>query len=251
MKAKQRRSRLDDLLVARGLAASPQKAQAMILAGEVFVDGGRVSKAGTSVADDAALEVNSREQKYASRGGFKLEGALRDFQINPAGKICLDIGSSTGGFTDCLLQHAATRVYAVDVTVNQIAWKLRKDPRVMRVERNARELNSRDIPEPVDLITVDVSFISAGRVLAPAAGACKPGADFLILVKPQFELGREEIGPGGIVSDPTFHEKAIAIVRDAAQSANLLDLGVQPSQLTGAEGNQEYFLHARKKPPLE
>ncbi|MEQ1472913.1 MAG: TlyA family RNA methyltransferase [Candidatus Acidiferrum sp.] len=247
MKARQR-SRLDNLLVARGLAASPQKAQAMILAGEVFVDGTRVSKAGTAVAEDASLEVNSREQKYASRSGFKLEGALRDFQIDPAGKVCLDMGSSTGGFTDCLLQHGASRVYAVDVTVDQIVWKLRQDPRVVRVERNARELNSRDIPEPVDLITVDVSFISAGKVLGPAAAVAKPGADCLILVKPQFELPREEIGPGGIVSSDALHEKAIAIVRNAAESTDLICLGVRPSQLTGAEGNQEYFLHARKKP---
>jgi 23S rRNA (cytidine1920-2'-O)/16S rRNA (cytidine1409-2'-O)-methyltransferase len=247
MKARQR-SRLDNLLVARGLAVSPQKAQAMILAGEIFVDGVRVSKAGTAVADDATLEVNSREQKYASRGGFKLEGALRDFQIDPTGKICLDIGSSTGGFTDCLLQHGANKVYAVDVTVDQIAWKLRQDPRVVRVERNARELSPLDIPEPVDLVVVDVSFISAGRVLAPASAVAKPGADFLILVKPQFELSREEIGPGGIVSDTTLHQKAIAIVRDAAAAANLLYLAVHPSQLTGAQGNQEYFLHARKKP---
>lgn len=247
MKGKQPRSRLDSLLVARGLAPSPQKAQAMILAGEIFVDGVRVNQAGTAVAQDAALEVNSREQKYASRAGFKLEGALRDFRIEPTGKICLDIGSSTGGFTDCLLQHHASKVYAVDVTVDQIAWKLRQDPRVVRLDRNARELTPRDIPEPVNLITVDVSFISAGKVLAPAAAAAKPGADFLILVKPQFELGREEIGPGGIVSDATLHEKAVAIVREAAEAADLLYLAVRPSQVTGAEGNQEYFLHARKK----
>jgi 23S rRNA (cytidine1920-2'-O)/16S rRNA (cytidine1409-2'-O)-methyltransferase len=247
MKARQR-SRLDILLVARGLAASPKKAQAMILAGEIFVNGVRVSKAGTAVAEDATVEVNSREQKYASRGGFKLEGALRDFQIDPTGKICLDIGSSTGGFTDCLLQHGASKVYAVDVTVDQIAWKLRQDPRVIRLDHNARELTSRDVPEPVDLVVVDVSFISARKVLAPASAVAKPGAEFLILVKPQFELRREEIGPGGIVSDPVQHEKAVAVVQDAAESAGLLYLAVRPSHLTGAEGNQEYFLHARQKP---
>ncbi len=248
MRGKQPRWRLDNLLVTRGLAASPQKAQAMILAGEVFVDGERINQAGTAVAEDATLEVNSREQKYASRGGFKLEGALRDFQIDPAGKICLDIGSSTGGFTDCLLQHGAGKVYSVDVTVDQIAWKLRQDSRVIRLDRNARDLTRHDVPEPVDLIVVDVSFISAGKVLAPATSLAKPGADFLILVKPQFELGREEIEPGGIVSDRALHEKAISIVRQAATSANLLTLAVQPSHLTGAQGNQEYFLHARQKP---
>jgi 23S rRNA (cytidine1920-2'-O)/16S rRNA (cytidine1409-2'-O)-methyltransferase len=247
MKRKTPRTRLDSLLMARSLAPNQQKAQAMILAGEVFVNGVRVSTAGTPVAEDALVEINSREQRYASRGGFKLEGALRDFHVDPTGNVCLDVGSSTGGFTDCLLQHGAIRVYAVDVTVAQISWKLRQDPRVMRVERNARELGSHDIPEPVDVVTVDVSFISAGKVLPAAAGVAKEGASFLILVKPQFELGREEIGPGGIVADASLHEKAISIVRQAAASAGLQCLDLQPSQLTGAEGNQEYFLHARKK----
>jgi 23S rRNA (cytidine1920-2'-O)/16S rRNA (cytidine1409-2'-O)-methyltransferase len=246
MKRKIPRTRLDNLLMARGLASNAQKAQAMILAGEVFVNGVRASTSGTPIAEDALVEINSREQKYASRGGFKLEGALRDFHVDPAGKICLDVGSSTGGFTDCLLQQGAIRVYAVDVTVDQIAWKLRQDPHVARIERNARELTSRDIPESVDLVTVDVSFISAGKVLAPAAAVAKQRADFLILVKPQFELSREEIGPGGIVTDAALHEKAISIVKRAATSAGLEYLGVQPSQLAGAEGNQEYFLHARK-----
>jgi 23S rRNA (cytidine1920-2'-O)/16S rRNA (cytidine1409-2'-O)-methyltransferase len=248
MKTRQRRTRLDDLLVACGMADSTHKAQAMILAGEVSVNGARETKAGTSVAEDALLEVNSREQKYASRGGFKLEGALRDFHIDLTGRVCLDVGSSTGGFTDCLLQHGASRVYAVDVTVDQIAWKLRQDERVVRIERNARELSPGDTPEPIDLVTVDVSFISAGKVLPPAAAAAKPGANFLILVKPQFELRRNEIGTGGIVSDIALHEKAIAIVRRATESAGLTCGSVQPSQLAGAEGNQEYFLHARKNP---
>ena len=247
MKRKTPRTRLDNLLMARGFASNVQKAQAMILAGEVFVNGVRVSTSGTPIAKDALVEINSREQRYASRGGFKLEGALRDFRVDPAGKICLDVGSSTGGFTDCLLQQGATRVYAVDVTVDQIVWKLRKNARVVRVERNARELSAHDIPESVDLVTVDVSFISAGKVLPPAAGVAKEGANFLILVKPQFELGREEIGPGGIVADAALHEKAISIVQQAAASAGLECLGLQPSQLAGAEGNQEYFLHARKK----
>jgi 23S rRNA (cytidine1920-2'-O)/16S rRNA (cytidine1409-2'-O)-methyltransferase len=247
MKTKQQRTRLDNLLVARGLASSLAKAQGMILAGEVFVDGIRTSKSGTAVSNEALVEVNSRERKYASRGGFKLEGALRDFEIDPAGRACLDVGSSTGGFTDCLLQHGAVRVYAVDVTVDQIAWKLRQDPRVVRLERNARELGASDIPEPVELVAVDVSFISAAKVLSPAVAVAKSEADFLILVKPQFELRREEIGPGGIVYDAALHEKAISIVRQAAELAGLACLGVKPSQWAGAEGNQEYFLHARKK----
>jgi 23S rRNA (cytidine1920-2'-O)/16S rRNA (cytidine1409-2'-O)-methyltransferase len=246
MKRKTPRTRLDNLVVARGLASNAQKAQAMILAGEVFVNGARVSTSGTPIAEDALVEINSREQRFASRGGFKLEGALRDFHVDPHGKICLDVGSSTGGFTDCLLQHGANRIYAVDVTVDQIAWKLRQDARVVRVERNARELSVRDVPESVDLVTVDVSFISAGKVLAPALSLAKERASFLILVKPQFELGREEIGSGGIVLDTALHEKAISIVQQAATSAGLECLGLQPSQLAGAEGNQEYFLHARK-----
>ena len=247
MKRKTPRTRLDNLVVARGLASNAQKAQAMILAGEVFVNGVRVSTSGAPIAEDALVEINSREQRFASRGGFKLEGALRDFHVDPTGKMCLDIGSSTGGFTDCLLQHGAIRVYAVDVTVDQIAWRLRQDARVVRVERNAKELSAHDIPESVDLVTVDVSFISAGKVLPPASSVAKEDATFLILVKPQFELGREEIGPGGIVADAALHEKAISIVQQAAASADLECLGAQPSQLAGAEGNQEYFLHARKK----
>jgi 23S rRNA (cytidine1920-2'-O)/16S rRNA (cytidine1409-2'-O)-methyltransferase len=239
--------RLDNFLMSRGLAPHAQKAQAMILAGEVFVNGVRVSTSGTPIAADALVEINSREQRYASRGGFKLEGALRDFHVDPIGKICLDVGSSTGGFTDCLLQQGATRVYAVDVTVDQIAWKLRQDPRVLRIERNARELTSHDVPEPVDLVTVDVSFISVGKVLPPAVGLANEGAVFLILVKPQFELAREEVRPGGVVTDAALHEKAISIVKNAATAAGLKCLSLKPSQLTGAEGNQEYFLHARKK----
>jgi len=247
MKAKPGKKRLDVLLVERGLAESNQKAQAMVLAGEVHVDGARVEKAGTRFAEASRIEVSSRSGKYASRGGIKLEGALADFSVDPAGRVCLDVGSSTGGFTDCLLQQGAARVYAVDVNVDQLAWKLRQDERVIRVERNARELPSQDIPERVDLIVVDVSFISAGKVLWPAAKVAKGGAELLILVKPQFELPRELVGAGGIVTESALHEKAVAQVREAAVAAGLEVLGVCASRLAGAQGNQEYFLHARKK----
>jgi 23S rRNA (cytidine1920-2'-O)/16S rRNA (cytidine1409-2'-O)-methyltransferase len=247
MKAKSGKKRLDVLMVERGLAASNQKAQAMILAGEVHVDGARAEKAGTHFAEQSRIEVNSRSEKYASRGGVKLEGALADFAIDITGRICLDVGASTGGFTDCLLQHGAARVYAVDVNVDQLAWKLRQDERVLRVERNARELRREDIPVPIDLVVVDVSFISVGKVLAPAAKAAKAGAHLLILVKPQFELPRQDVPEGGIVSDPALHEKAIAKVHEAATRAGLEVLGARPSRLAGAEGNQEYFLYARKK----
>jgi 23S rRNA (cytidine1920-2'-O)/16S rRNA (cytidine1409-2'-O)-methyltransferase len=246
MAPKASRKRLDRLLVERGLAESPQKALAMILAGEVQVDGQRASAAGAATSDHARIELNSRARQYASRGGVKLEGALDDFAIDPRGRICLDIGSSTGGFTDCLLQRGATRIYAVDVNVAQLAWSLQQDPRVLRVERNARELVRADVPELADLVVLDVSFISVARVLAPAATCARDRADFLILVKPQFELRREDVADGGIVADRSLHEKAIAGVRQACEKAGLFPLNVRPSKLTGAEGNQEYFLHARK-----
>jgi 23S rRNA (cytidine1920-2'-O)/16S rRNA (cytidine1409-2'-O)-methyltransferase len=239
--------RLDALLVERGLAESTAKARALILAGEVFVEGQRADKAGNSVPVTSRVEVNSRSQKYASRGGVKLEGALSDFSVDPSGLICLDAGSSTGGFTDCLLQRGAVRVYAVDVNVAQLDWKLQQDPRVVRVERNVRELRAADIPEPVDFVVADLSFISVARVLSPIAAIAKPGSIFLILVKPQFELPKSDVGRGGIVTDPVLRQKAVAAVSAAAEGAGLQVLGSRASQLTGAEGNQEYFLHARKK----
>jgi 23S rRNA (cytidine1920-2'-O)/16S rRNA (cytidine1409-2'-O)-methyltransferase len=247
MKAKLAKKALDTLLVERELAESMQKAKAMILAGEVQVNGSRAGKAGERFAENARIDIVTRIQKYASRGGFKLEGALVDFAIEPQGKVCVDVGASTGGFTDCLLQQGATRVYAVDVNVDQLAWKLRQDSRVIHVERNARELRLTDVHEPADLVVVDVSFISVSKVLPSAAGVAKRTADLLILVKPQFELPRQSVGRKGIVSDSALHEQAIAMVREAAQAADLEILGVRPSRLLGAEGNQEFFLHARKK----
>ena len=220
---------------------------AMILAGEVQVDGQRVEKAGMPVAEDARIEIISRLQKFVSRGGTKLAGALEDFAIEPAGCVCLDIGSSNGGFTDCLLQRGAVRVYAVDVNTEQLDWKLRQNPRVIPIARNARELRVEDLPESVDIVVIDVSFISVRKVIAPAMATAKLRADFLILIKPQFELPREEIGPGGIVRDQKLHDKAILAVRESVASVGLEYLGVRPSHLLGAEGNQEYFLYARKK----
>ena len=219
----------------------------MILAGEVQVDGQRVEKPGTLIAENARIEVISRMQKFVSRGGTKLEGAVQDFAINPAQCVCLDIGSSNGGFTDCLLQHGAARVYAVDVNVEQLDWKLRKNPCVIPIRRNARELRAEDLPETVDIVVIDVSFISVRKVISPAQAVAKPGAAFLILIKPQFELGREEISAGGIVKDQKLHDQAIQTVRECVESIGLECLGVRPSHLLGAEGNQEYFLHARKK----
>jgi len=247
MKPKAVRKRLDLLLVERGCADSPQKAMAMILAGEVQVEGHRAEKAGMPVAKDAHIEIISRTQKFASRGGVKLEGALEDFAVDPSGRACLDIGASNGGFTDCLLQHGAARVYAVDVNVEQLDWKLRQNPRVTPIERNARELRVEDLPQAVDLVVIDVSFISVRKVIAPAVAVTKPSADFLVLIKPQFELRREEIAHGGIVEDQKLHDQAIRSAREFVESLGLDCLGVRPSRLLGAEGNQEYFLHARKK----
>ena len=247
MKSNIDKKRLDALLVERGLATSLSQARAMILAGEVHVDRVRADKAGAQFANDAGIEVASRSLKYASRGGLKLEGALADFSTNPAGHVCLDVGSSTGGFTDCLLRHGAARVYPVDVNIAQLDWKLRRDARVIPIKRNARELRREDVPELVDLIVVDISFISATKVLAPAAACAKPGADLLILIKPQFELPREDVGLGGIIRDDALHQKAIDLVKEGATRAGLEILALRPSRLPGAEGNQEFFLHARKR----
>jgi 23S rRNA (cytidine1920-2'-O)/16S rRNA (cytidine1409-2'-O)-methyltransferase len=251
MNSKATRKRLDVILVERGMAESRQKAQAMILAGEIEVDGKKAEKAGLHVPASSRIEVHSRIQKYVSRGGFKLEGALEDFHIEVQGRVCVDVGSSTGGFTDCLLQRGATRVYAIDVNTQQLAWKLHEDSRVVRVEKNARELMRGDIAEYADLVVIDVSFISVRKVLPGAVDCTKEGADLLILVKPQFELEREDVGKGGIVRDTKLHEKAIGSVQIAAESLGLQVLAVTPSRLTGAEGNQEYFLHARKVAKVE
>jgi len=243
------KTRLDLLVVERGLAESREKAQAMILAGEVRVNGSRSEKAGALIANDARIEVSGTSGKYASRGGLKLEGALEDFGIDAGGKICLDIGASTGGFTDCLLQHGARRVYAVDVTPQQMAWRLVQDARVTQIKANARNLRPEQIPEPAGLVTTDVSFISVAKVLPAVVAAAGPNAEFLILVKPQFELDRGDIGRGGIVREAALHERAVERVRAAAEAAGLRVEGVRPSRLTGAEGNQEFFLHAKRNTP--
>jgi 23S rRNA (cytidine1920-2'-O)/16S rRNA (cytidine1409-2'-O)-methyltransferase len=243
------KERLDVLLVERGFAPSRERAQALLLAGQVRVAGALANKAGTQVAKDVAIEIIGEPLRYASRAGLKLEGALDDFGVVPAGKICIDVGSSTGGFTDCLLQHGAARVHAVDVTIDQLDWKLRQDSRVHTIERNARHLTAADIGEPADLITIDVSFISVAKILpavVEAAGG-KAAAEFLILVKPQFELEKSAVGKGGIVRDSAARERAIEQVRTAATGAGLEVLGAQPSRVKGAEGNQEFFLHARRR----
>jgi 23S rRNA (cytidine1920-2'-O)/16S rRNA (cytidine1409-2'-O)-methyltransferase len=243
---KPEKMRLDLLLVARGLAESRQRAQAMLLAGQIRVNGQTATKAGALVAQDAQIEVTGEPLRYVSRGGLKLEGALEDFGLSPEDKICLDAGSSTGGFTDCMLQRGAARVYAIDVNTKQLDWKLTQDSRVVAIKVNARNPLVTLIPEPVEFITADLSFISASKVLPSLVAVAKPGADFLILIKPQFELDRGDIGKGGIVRDPALHQQAIERVRSAAIAAGLQALDTKPSRVPGAAGNLEFFLHARR-----
>jgi 23S rRNA (cytidine1920-2'-O)/16S rRNA (cytidine1409-2'-O)-methyltransferase len=243
-KPKPGKKRLDLLVVERGLADSREKAQAMILAGEVRVNTSPSDKAGMQVATDARIEISGTSAKYASRSGMKLEGALEDFAIGVSGKTCLDIGASTGGFTDCLLLHGARRVHAVDVTPEQMVWRLQQDPRVKQIKANARNLRPEQIAEPADLVTVDVSFISVAKILPAVVAAAGPRAEYLILVKPQFELDRGDVARGGIVRDAGLHARAVERVRVAAEASGLRVVGVRPSRVTGAEGNQEFFLHA-------
>ena len=247
------KTRLDVLIFERGLAPSRERAQALLLAGTILVDGQKLTKPGTQVASNARIVLIGEPQKYVGRGGLKLEGALTDFALSPARKIAMDVGSSTGGFTDCLLQHGAIQVFAVDVSIDQLDWKLRQDPRVIKIEKNSRYLQPEDLPSIVQqpqrpsFITMDVSFISATKILPAVVPLASPNADFLILIKPQFELDRGEIGKGGIVKDQALHQKAIDRVQAAASAAHLELLGVKPSQLPGTEGNQEFFLHARNR----
>lgn len=246
-KTKPGKIRLDVLLVEQGLVPSRERAQALLLAGQVRVNGEKMEKAGSLVAIDARIEIIGGLLRYSSRGGLKLEGALEDFRVSPEGRVCLDVGSSTGGFTDCLLQHGARCVYAVDVTINQLDWKLRQDARVVPLERNARHLRREDVREPAALITMDLSFISVTKVIPAIVALASPGADFLILVKPQFELEKREVDKGGIVRDAKLHEKAIERARACAEGAGLEVVDIRPSRVTGAEGNQEFFLHARQR----
>jgi len=237
--------RLDRLLVERGLVNSREKAQALILAGQVLVNEQKVEKCGAAVATDAALRLVGEPMKYVSRAGYKLEGALNYFHVECAGKVCLDIGASTGGFTDCLLQRGARQVVAVDVGTNQLDWKLRHDPRVVSRENvNARYLTPEQIGEAIQVLTMDVSFISVTLIIPALPPLLTPGTEALILVKPQFEVGRGQVGKGGIVRDERLHEEAIAKVTCSLVQTGFGQLASVESCLPGAEGNREYFLHA-------
>jgi len=255
--------RLDRLLVERGLAASRERAQALILAGKVLVDEQKVEKAGASVGAEVKLRLLGEDLKYVSRGGVKLEAALERWGINVEGRVCLDVGASTGGFTDCLLQRGARRVIAVDTGYGQMDARLRQDPRVRLLERtNARYLKPEDVGEPAGMAVMDVAFISATLVLPAVVKSCRAAGErgrdaratagrmptlleLVVLVKPQFEVGREKVGKGGIVRDPDDQQAAVEKVRRAVEALGGTEIEVMESPITGAEGNREFLLHAR------
>jgi 23S rRNA (cytidine1920-2'-O)/16S rRNA (cytidine1409-2'-O)-methyltransferase len=242
------KSRADQLLVDRGLAESRSKAQALILAGLVFSGERKIDKAGQALAEDAPLEVRGKEHPWVSRGGIKLAHALDRFGWDVTGAVALDVGSSTGGFTDVLLQKGAAKVFAVDVGTNQLAWKLRQDPRVIVHEQtNARYLTDEVVNEPVDLIVCDASFIGLAKVLDAALGFARPDGRLIALVKPQFEAERSEIGKGGVVRDPAVHERVCAAAAAWIEGRGWTVEGIAESPITGPEGNVEFLLAARKR----
>lgn len=251
-KERTERVRLDLIVAQRGLAPSRERAQALILAGRVLVNEQKIEKPGAAVAASAELRLLGEDQPYVSRGGLKLAAALAHWQVDVTGRSCVDVGTSTGGFTDCLLQHGAARVTAVDTGFGQIAMKLRTDPRVHLLERtNARLLEPRSLieagsPEPA-LLVMDVSFISATLVLGPVVAAAPSLNEAVILVKPQFEAGRQHVGKGGIVRDPAAHQLAIARVAECVRSLGWTVAGSIPSPITGAEGNREFLLYAKAR----
>jgi 23S rRNA (cytidine1920-2'-O)/16S rRNA (cytidine1409-2'-O)-methyltransferase len=245
------KQRLDHLLVARGLCESREQGKRLILAGEVLVNDEPVTKAGQLVPDDALIRVK-QPPKYVSRGGFKLEGALDQFLISVQDRVCLDVGASTGGFTDCLLQRGARKVFAFDVGTNQLVWKLRSDPRVVSRENfNVRHMKPSDVGEEVDLIVADVSFISLTLVLPPAFEALKGGGEAIVLIKPQFELSRDEVGKGGIVRDPALHVKACRKIETfAAAQRGWQWRGLMESPIQGTDGNREFLAWLTRDIPV-
>ena len=243
------KERLDVLLVKLGYAPSREKAKAVIMSGNVFVDGQREDKAGAVFGEDAQITVKENPLKYVSRGGLKLEKAMREFPISLEGGICMDIGASTGGFTDCMLQNGAAKVYAVDVGHGQLAWKLRCDERVVCMERtNFRYMTREDIPDELDFASVDVSFISLTKILLPARRLLKPSGQMVCLIKPQFEAGREKVGKKGVVREKSTHLEVIRMVMDFAESLGFEALNLEFSPIKGPEGNIEYLLYLQNRP---
>ena len=245
------KQRIDILMQTRGIAESRTKAQAMIMAGVVLVNEQRVDKASETYSEDVVIRIkgDSPESRYVSRGGLKLEKALDEFGIDVTGLTCLDVGSSTGGFTDCLLQHGAKHVFAIDSGTNQLVWKLRNDPRVeVRENTNARELKTTDFPSAFDLIVMDVSFISVTKIFPALLDLLAPDGKIVTLIKPQFEVGRGEVGKGGIVREPEKHQRVVNEINEFAGELRLTCLGVIESPILGAEGNKEFLsLYERAK----
>jgi len=238
--------RLDQLLVQRGFTETRAKAQARILAGDVLIDDRPITKAGTSVPEDANIRLRGEALPFVSRGGLKLAGALDHFHIDPTGWICFDAGSSTGGFTDCLLQRGATRVYAVDVGTNQLHWKIRSDERVVSIEQcNLRTWEPTRIPEHCRLLVADLSFISLRLAIPPILASLVPEAEAILLVKPQFEAGRDDVGTGGIVRDPEVHERVLREIIAFFHTTRLKPQGWCESPILGGEGNKEFLLHLK------
>ena len=241
------KKRLDMVLVERGLAETRTKARALIMAGGVYVDGVKTDKAGALVKEGSGVAVRDTSLKYVSRGGLKLEAALKEFGIDPTGETAVDIGASTGGFTDCLLRSGAAKVYAIDVGYGQLDWKLRQDPRVVvREKLNARYIKPEDTGEPADIVVIDVSFISLTMIIPPALALLRPGGVLLALIKPQFEVGKGEVGKGGIVRDEAKHREVVDKITEFVKSLGIGVLGVIPSPIEGAEGNKEFLLAAVK-----
>lgn len=244
---KQKKQRLDVLLVEKGLAPSREKAKAIIMAGIVYVDGNKEDKAGTTFPENAGIEVKGKTLPYVSRGGLKLEKAMQKFPITLSGKVCMDVGSSTGGFTDCMLQNGATKVYAIDVGHGQLAWKLRNEERVVCMEKtNIRYVVPEDIDELAAFSSIDVSFISLTKVLLPVKNLLTEDGQVVCLIKPQFEAGREKVGKKGVVRDRAVHEEVIRMVMDYASSIDFYPLALDFSPVKGPEGNIEYLLFLSK-----
>ena len=240
------KQRLDILLVERGLAVSREKAKAIIMSGIVYVDGQKEDKAGSTFEDTVEIEVRGNTLKYVSRGGLKLEKAMEEFGLSLNDNICMDVGASTGGFTDCMLQNGAVRVYSIDVGHGQLAWKLRNDERVVCMERtNMRYVTPDDIPDQIDFSSIDVSFISLTKILLPVKNLLVPEGEVVCLIKPQFEAGRDKVGKKGVVRDRKVHKEVIELVLDYAQSIGFVPLNLDFSPVKGPEGNIEYLLHIR------
>ena len=238
------KERIDKLMLERGLAESRTRAQALILAGQVLVREQRVDKPGQLFDLDAEIRIKGEPLRYAGRGGLKLEAALCEFKIDPAAKNCIDVGASTGGFTDCLLQHGASRVWAVDVGHNQLVWSLRQDSRVVVLEGlNARNLTPEQFPISFDVATIDVSFISLTKILPAVRPCLTDAADCVALIKPQFEVGKGEVGRGGIVTDPAKHRRVLNEIADTATASGFEPVGLIESPILGAEGNREFLIH--------